>query len=209
MRAVLIAVPWLLLSSTYLVYQLSRYLLGVELGYFIGFLFYWIVWCLGFSWWVLGKEQLVDVFRGTRDSLTSRRWFGVALLLVPLLMAYGYEFPRALPQANLPVLIVSVVISIVNGTGEELLWRGVYPRVFPQSRWWGYLYPTIGFAVWHLAPQSVFPNTRPGGMISLVVAAGIVGLMWGWLAFRTKSIRWTTLSHILFDFSGLGGRVYF
>jgi len=67
----------------------------------------------------------------------------------------------------------------------------------------------VGFAVWHFAPQSVFPNPRPGATVSLVVAAGIVGLMWGWVAHKTKSIRWTTLSHILFDFSGLGGRVYF
>ena len=157
----------------------------------------------------IGKEQLVDVFRQAVDSLTSRRWLGLALLLLPLLMAYGYEFPKAVSEATIPSVLSSIAVSIVNGAAEELPWRGEYLRVFPNSRWLGFLYPTGGFAVWHLASQSIFPNTRPGGMISLVIAAGVVGLMWGWLAFKTKSIRWTTLSHILFDFSGLGGRVYF
>jgi membrane protease YdiL (CAAX protease family) len=131
------------------------------------------------------------------------------MLLLPLVMAYGYEFPRAISKATVPIVLASIAISLVNGAAEELLWRGVYPRIFPESKWWGYLYPIIGFALWHLAPQSLFPYTRPGGMVSLVVVAGMIGLMWGWVAFRTRSIRWTTLSHILLDFSGLGGRVYF
>ncbi|MFP3897011.1 MAG: CPBP family intramembrane glutamic endopeptidase [Anaerolineales bacterium] len=66
-----------------------------------------------------------------------------------------------------------------------------------------------GYSTRRATPQSVFPNPRPGATVSLVVAAGIVGLMWGWLAYKTKSIRSTTLCHILFDFSRLGGRVYF
>jgi hypothetical protein len=199
----------MLLLTTYLVYQGAVSAFGPQLGYFVGFLFYWIGWCFGFPVWVLGLGGVVDLFRDRKPRFTSRKWLGIVLLVVPLILAYGYEFPRALPEATLPIVLLSILISMVNGAAEELLWRGVYPLVFPDSTWWGYLYPTLGFAVWHFAPQSVFPNPRPGASVSLVVAAGIVGLMWGWVAYRSKSVRWTTLSHILFDFSGLGGRVYF
>jgi hypothetical protein len=199
----------MLLLTTYLVYQGAVSAFGPKLGYFVGFLFYWIGWCFGFPVWVLGIGGVVDLFRDRKPRFTSRKWLGIVLLVVPLILAYGYEFPRALPEATLPIVLLSILISMVNGAAEELLWRGVYPLVFPDSTWWGYLYPTLGFAVWHFAPQSVFPNPRPGASVSLVVAAGIVGLMWGWVAYRSKSVRWTTLSHILFDFSGLGGRVYF
>jgi membrane protease YdiL (CAAX protease family) len=41
-----------------------------------------------------------------------------------------------------------------------------------------------------------------------VGAAAMSGLQWGWVAWRTGSIRWTTVSHVLFDFSGLGARLY-
>ena len=48
----------------------------------------------------------------------------------------------------------------------------------------------------------------PGGAWSFVLVAGIFGLGWAWLAQRSGSIRWTTLGHVLFDFGGLGARLY-
>ena len=208
-KVALIAAPWVLLLTTYLAFQGAVALLGPRPGYLAGFLFYWIAWCLAFPLWILGREGVAARFRDRQPRFTSRKWLGLLLLLLPLLLAYGYEFPRVLPQATVPIVLASAAISVVNGVAEELLWRGTYASAFPGSAWWGYLYPALGFAVWHFSPQSVFPNPRPGAAVSLVVAAGIVGLMWGWVVFRTKSVRWTTLSHILFDFSGLGGRVYF
>lgn len=208
-KTALIAAPWLLILTTNLAYQWAVAGLGSKLGYLTGFLFYWIIWCFGFSLWVLGADGVLALLRDGRLRFTSRRWLGLVLLMAPLLLAYGYEFPRVLPQATLPIVLSSAIISIVNGIAEELLWRGVYASIFPDDLWWGYLYPALGFAVWHFVPQQVFPNPRPGATVSLVIAAGIVGLMWGWVTYRTKSIRWTGLSHILFDFSGLGGRVYF
>jgi membrane protease YdiL (CAAX protease family) len=101
------------------------------------------------------------------------------------------------------------LIALVNGSLEELLWRGAYVSVFPESWFFGLFYPAIGFAVWHFAPQAVFPSRAPGGNLALVVVAGLVGLMWGWVALQSGSILWTTVSHVLFDFSGLGARVYF
>jgi membrane protease YdiL (CAAX protease family) len=38
---------------------------------------------------------------------------------------------------------------MVDGTLEEVLWRGVYVREFPRQIVLGYLYPSLGFAVWH------------------------------------------------------------
>jgi hypothetical protein len=208
-RVTLIVTPWVLLLTTYLVYQGAVRALGPQLGYLTGFLFYWFGWCFGLSFLILGLEGVLSLFRDRRPRFTSKRWLGVLLLLSPLLVAYGYEFPRVLSQATLPIVLTSALISLINGTAEELLWRGVYSRVFPDNLWWGYLYPAFGFAIWHFAPQSVFPSSRPGASLSLVAFALFLGLVWGWIAYRTQSVRWTTLAHIIFDFSGLGGRLYF
>ena len=35
-----------------------------------------------------------------------------------------------------------------------------------------------------------------------------LALLWGHVARRTGSIRWTCAAHVLFDFSGLGARLY-
>jgi len=92
----------------------------------------------------------------------------------------------------LPVLVVQ---SFVNGTLEEVLWRGVYIELFPGDRLWGFGWPTVWFALWHLAPGSISPLTNRGGAWWLVRA--VFGACWGWLALRTGSIRYSAASHIL------------
>jgi len=73
----------------------------------------------------------------------------------------------------------------------------------------GYLYPAVGFALWHLVPQSIHPSRMRGGTKSFLAGAFFIGLGHGWVAWRTRSIRWTVLTHILTDFLGLGGLIYF
>jgi len=53
------------------------------------------------------------------------------------------------------------------------------------------------FALWHLAPQSVVPNRLPGGSISFVAYAFVLGLTYAFAAQRTGSIAWPTVSHIV------------
>jgi membrane protease YdiL (CAAX protease family) len=47
------------------------------------------------------------------------------------------------------------------------------------------------------------------GRTSFVVSAGLFGLVWGRVAYRHGSIGWSTISHVLLDFSGLGASIYF
>jgi membrane protease YdiL (CAAX protease family) len=69
--------------------------------------------------------------------------------------------------------------------------------------------PSVGFGLWHLAPQSVSTGLgNPGGAVAFVGVATLFGLCLGWVAYRTGSIRWPVISHVLLDFAGLGGRVY-
>jgi membrane protease YdiL (CAAX protease family) len=208
-RAVLIATPPLLLATTWMAFQLAAALLGQGTGYLAGFLFYWIVWCGLLPLAILGPRRVAALFRSTTRPFGDQPWLGVVILGAPLALGFSYAFPRALPHATAAIIALSLLIAIVNATAEEILWRGTYAAVFRDSRLWGWLYPTLGFAVWHFAPQSVFPNPAPGGSTALVVVAGIVGLGWGWLARRTNTIRWTVLAHVAFDFSGLGARLYF
>jgi membrane protease YdiL (CAAX protease family) len=174
-----------------------------------GFAFYWVGWCLLLPLWVLGPGALADLFRNPQPSVGRPTWLGLLLLSIPLLLGYVYAFPRAVRRATVKVLLASAIIALINGVLEELLWRGAYVTIFPDQPALAWIYPAVGFAVWHFAPQSVFPNRAPGGNLSLVLVAGLVGLMWGWVAWQTGSILWASVSHVLFDFSGLGGRIYF
>jgi len=64
------------------------------------------------------------------------------------------------------------------------------------------LYPAVGFALWHLAPQSVFPAENvPGFILSTL----FLGLAYGFIAYSTGSAFWTAISHSLGGILALGG----
>lgn len=205
----LIVTPFILLGTTYLVFKRLVARFGPKAGYLGGFLFYWIAWCLLLPWWILGPDCQLHIYRDGPARFGNPAWLGASLLAIPLLLSYGYAFPRAIRLASVTIVLLSALLAIVNGTLEELLWRGAYLSAFQGSWFLGFVYPAIGFAVWHFAPQSIFANPAPGGNLALVIVAGIVGLMLGWVAWQTGSILWATLSHIMFDFSGIGARIYY
>ena len=206
---VLLLTPFALLGSTYLAFHFLVRLWGPRFGYLAGFLFYWIVWGLLLPWWLVGRAGLAAMFRVPPEPFGEPAWIGVAFLLFPLALGYGYAFPKAVRQVSFQVILFSALIAIVNGTLEEVLWRGTYLQVFPNSWFLGLVYPAFGFAVWHFAPQSIHPNRAPGGNLSLVLIAWMIALLWGYVAKVSGSILLPVISHILFDFSGLGARIYF
>ena len=173
-------------------------------GYFFGFLLYWAGWCGMVPLGVLGRERLGGQFRLVRPTKTE-----VALLAIPPAIGFTVAFPSAVREADRRIVLTSAAIAGVNAAFEEVLWRGTYQAAFPEDSLLNTCYPTLGFAAWHYAPQAVFPNPRPGGAHSLVAVAGAMGLLWAQVARRQQSILWTTVSHGLFDFSGLGGGLYF
>ena len=207
-RFILILAPLALLGTTYAAFNGFVNLFGLQTGYLLGFLFKWIFWCLLIPLLIVGVDGLRSMFRSTDPPVGRPSWLGWLLLTIPLLLAYGYAFPRVLPYATATVILLSLLIAIINGTLEEVFWRGTYVQIFPKQVIWGYLYPSLGFGLWHLAPQSVTGMSNPGGIISFVAVATIFGLCWGWVAWRTGSIRWPVISHVLLDFAGFGALIY-
>jgi uncharacterized protein len=91
---------------------------------------------------------------------------------------------------------------------DKILWRGVYVRLFPHSTWMSVIYPSIMFGIWHISPQSVRSSSMPGGVYSFVFYAILLGLAYAYVARKTGSIRWCTLSHVIHDSLGLGALAY-
>jgi CAAX protease family protein len=208
-QIILLIAPWLLLATTYLCYQLLMRRFGAKKAYLGGFLFYWVVWCLLFPLALLGPQAIIHLFRSVPSPFGQPWWLGAFCLIGPPVVAYVFIFPKALQKASVTIVLVSAALAIVNGPLEELLWRGAYITLFPGQLWLALLYPTIGFALWHFAPQSIFPYKGPGGRVTLVVEVWFLGLLWAWVANNTGVILWTAIAHILIDFSALGWVVLF
>jgi membrane protease YdiL (CAAX protease family) len=86
------------------------------------------------------------------------------------------------------------MVAAINGVLEELLWRGCYTGLFPDHAGWGVAWPSVWFAVWHVAPGSLLAGSEA---MRLVAGAALLGCAFGWVAWRTGSIRWTAASHVL------------
>jgi membrane protease YdiL (CAAX protease family) len=91
-------------------------------------------------------------------------------------------------------IVVWILMSLGNGFFEEILWRGVYLHLFPEDKLRGFAWPTFWFALWHYAPGSISPWT---GVWTLMAGAAGLGACVGWLALKTRSIRWSVVSHTL------------
>ncbi len=205
---VILIAPWLLIGTTYLVYQFLARRYGVKGGYLGGFIFYWIVWGVLVPLAMLGPLTLHDLL-APGSPFGNPWWLGTFCLLGPPLVSLWTIFPNAVRKASTRLILLSAILAIVNGTLEEVFWRGVFTATFPQNFWLGVLYPSVGFALWHFVPQSLFPSKGPGGRTALAIGAGFLGLLWGWVVYSTGSIFWVAVSHILVDFSALGWRMYF
>jgi membrane protease YdiL (CAAX protease family) len=137
-----------------------------------------------------------------RASLFSRsNWLAAALWLLVTLVAvlmYAGDFLRA----PLTLILLAIPLATINGFCEEILWRGLYVRLFPNNPWLAILYPSLGFALWHLAPQLVFPAENISGF---VLSTFFLALPYGYIAYRTGSAKWTALSHSISGILALSG----
>ena len=196
-----LAIPFLLLPSTALVFWLAVQFVGREGGYLIGFGFYWLFWCLLVPWLLLGESGFASLLTDHTQLFTRHNWLAALLWLVVTVVTvfmYGQDFVHA----SLVLILVAIPLAIVNGVCEEMLWRGLYVRLFSNRPWLGVVYPSVGFALWHFAPQIALPDENG---IGFVVSTLFLGLAYGYIAYRTGSAKWTAISHSLNGILALSG----
>lgn len=192
-RYFLLALPALLTSSTALAFSLLARWLGNDLGYLLGFGFYW-AWCLVAALVCLGKDGFLSLFKEESPLMRKENWLLIMLISLPVIGAAVMYFIPNVATVSIWVVIFSP-IAIINGTCEEILWRGVYAKAFRHSVLLACVYPTTGFAISHVSPALVFP--AEGGTLPFVLSTFALGLAYGWVAYKTGSARWTALSHSL------------
>ena len=195
--------PFLLIPSTALIFLAASHLLGPEMGYVLGFLFYWLIWCLIFPMYLLGGKGVASLFV-EENPLFQKRNLLFALLLVFIIIITVIMYPPNQMLAEpVGLLMIAIPVAIINGICEEVLWRGLYVRAFSTNLVLAVVYPSIGFALWHISPQLVLPSES--GVWPFVLSTFFLGAGYGLVAFRTRSIRWTAISHVLGGILGTGG----
>ena len=198
-RPLALAIPVIVPAGMRVLFPMLARRLGARRGYLVGFAIYWAG-CYLLPLTLLGRGRTWALLRQRPGPLPRPRWLGGAALWLPPLGAVGTEMLPALPGADPALVATAGAMAAVNATGEELLWRGLFVATFPDDAVRGWLWPAIGFTVWHLAPTSVRP-ARQGRMF--LAGSALIGAGFGWVAWRTGSLRLTLPAHLLTDASGL------
>lgn len=204
-KAFALLLPFLLIPSTAFVFVSVTRASSTALGYVLGFLFYWVLWCILVPLSILKRAGLAALFREENSLFRRSNWLPASLLVLIVVITVIMYPPIGLLAAPAKLLLIAVPIAVVNGVCEETLWRGLYVTVFPGNAVFGVIYPSIGFALWHLSPQLVVP--ADSGVWPFVISTFFLGISYGWISHRTGSIRWNTLSHVLGGILDLGGAI--
>ncbi len=200
--------PPLIVLSNIVIFQLCKLWWGATWGYLIGFFYYWMCWCILFSIWFIGFRNVKNLYHLGMCFITNRLWVILPLLLIFPIVTLMLSFLPYFNEAGITVILLALVFALINGTLEELLWRGALIAAYPTNTWVDYIYPTFFFGAWHIAPELVLPNPLSGGLLSFIGGALVMGFTWGWIAWCSYSILLTTFAHVLTNFFGFVGFIY-
>lgn len=172
-----------------LVYQGFARVLGSELGWYAGFAIYWPVFCILIPFLLVGPNLIIE-----RYKIIKINPIYLMVFLFPVFMTLIGGIFMNTAERNTAALLIWLGMSIGNGIFEEILWRGVYPILFPNNKLFGFAWPAIWFSIWHFAPGSLSQNFSPYVLVS---GALMLGIFFGWGAFKTKSLFWASTVHTL------------
>ena len=205
----MLAAPLMITILMWMVFVNLTSYFGLLKGYLISFIAYWLICCFLLSLYALGGiKSLVSLFRSVGPRFGDKPDLTLSLISWPLVIVVFYSFIPQLKLLTFPVVVLSIGLGFVNGLAEEILWRGVYIRLFKGNVWLNHIYPSFGFAIWHICPISVIATRFSGGIYSFLIVSLLIGLSWGYYARKTDSVRWCTIMHVAFDSLGMGGLLY-
>lgn len=208
-RHLFLLAPLVLMATTLAVFRLLIPLAGETAAYFAGFAFYWLLGGIILPVLLIGRDGVTSLFARRAPALNPGFLAALVLLAASVVFGFLFAFPYIFPVETGVTLASLAAYAIVNGTSEEIFWRGTFAQRFPTNRWLGMFYPAVMFSCWHLVPWVVFPLFLHVSALAVIAAVFPIALVYHWVAWSTGSIRWTVLTHVLTNMSGLGAMVIF
>ena len=160
----------------------------------------WALWLF----FILRYGGMNGIRQWLQRPVPKKRWvvlcFLVGLLPLPLFLGY-YD-----TLTEWHVWLPWIALALVNPWIEEFYWRGLlldYTREW--SHWASILYASGLFAANHLAfgvNSVISEGPEP------IVATFIMGIVWSFTYYKTKSLRWAIFSHFLVDLLSLSAPVF-
>ncbi|MEO0916421.1 MAG: CPBP family intramembrane glutamic endopeptidase [Pseudomonadota bacterium] len=192
-RAVVAAIPLLAV-----VFFVATRVMTPLVGYLLGLAVYWFLVLTPLIIWRGG-------FGAIRYDLV---WPRCGLIMLNVLPICGVAVAAFIGWQNHPLslTVFSAVLAaaLINGTLEEVFWRGTLLRSAKHLS--SYAFQVALFVAWHIALLFAGGVVVTGGAVGLFGGALMGGILWTWARFQTGSVGFGILCHIglnLFAFTEL------
>ena len=136
---------------------------------------------------------------------TGNKWWIVLAILIglipfPLFLFYSHTL------TEWTIWLPWIVLALINPWIEEFYWRGLLLDFTKNwSNWASVLYSSFLFSIYHTAFGI---NSELNSGFEIVISTFIMGIVWGFVYKKTKSLRWIIFAHFLVDFFGLSAPAF-
>ena len=196
-----ISIFGLIFPITFLIFNFTIDQLGLQLGYWVSSAIYWVI-IASFTLYHLGFRGVLNLYR--IDKSRAQLWGIIAF--IPVISTFFVSFIPSFPQLKASLMVLTIITGIINGTCEELFWRGLTLNTEFKSKYVVIIASLIGFGLWHLTLAMINGLRYQGGIGALVGGAFFMGILWQFVATKMNNIFYITIAHILvniFAFSTL------
>ncbi|MGD2253775.1 MAG: CPBP family intramembrane metalloprotease [Anaerolineales bacterium] len=193
-KIIAIISPLILMGMMYPIFGWLTGALGKTIGWYLGLVVYWLLWGAVFPLLIIGKESIRNLIRPRKPDAKA---IGLVLLMLLLAGTFRLITKTEYQKPSIWIFVLLLTTNPGNGFFEEVLWRGVYMKLFPDNLFFRIVWPSFWFALWHYIPVTAHSDKNPIGMI---IGPGLMGLYLGFLAKKTGTIWWTILAHTIGGF---------
>ncbi|OYX09058.1 MAG: hypothetical protein B7Z15_14600, partial [Rhizobiales bacterium 32-66-8] len=168
--------------------------LGGPTGYLASLALYWLGFCLPVIAIHVWRQRGPRLFS---EQLAWRDWWLPGLLALQVGVV---GLVAVVPNTSLLTThgaLLAGLIGLINAPLEETAWRGGFMTSFADRPRLGFWLGWVLFTAWHIPLALSHGIDFGGGWPSLVGGAAGLGLLWSWIAWRTGSVFWVSIAHVL------------
>lgn len=195
-KRLLLTSSLLMVPFTFGLFQLTTWYFGPKWGYIAGFAGYW-AYCLLAAWLVSGADP--NYFKrmwNEQSGNYSAKWFSL-LAFIPVFGVFFFSFLPNAAELTLSTTLLLVIVVLLNGSIEEVYWRGLYLLEFPNNAPVGFIFSWLLFGAWHISLWFARGVVYADGLLALVGGAYGLGLIWTWVARTNRNLCAVVPAHIL------------
>ena len=169
-------------------------MLGGPAGYLAVLVIYWLGFCLPVVALHAWKRHDGRLFS---ERLAWRDWWVPGLLVLQIgLIGLLAVMPNTSVLTTHGAMLAAA-IGLINAPLEETAWRGGFMTRFADKPRLGFWLGWVLYTAWHMPLALSHGIVFDGGWLSLVGGAAALGLLWSWIAWRTGSVFWVSIAHVL------------